>query len=326
MGLLEVTAEADGSAIGATGLTAFASVQLVHGESLSGDLVGDAQVVSNIDAPDGVRLFEAWISVPIADDGYLKGGLIDLNSEFDFQTFGALFLNSSHGIGPDFSQSGLNGPSIFPATSSAVVGGWKDGRWSARVGLFDAVSGDPDSPRRTIVRAPGATGLLIVGEADFKLADDAEVQVGAWRYTPKFEVLSTSQSSESERGNQGAYAMVEGKVGSFSGQRLDAWVRAGFAETRFNPAGLYLGGGVALGEDSSRWGLAVGHARLGSRAMRLAEGSLKRTETTIELTYSRSVRPRLVVQPDVQYIINPGWDRRLRNALVAGVRLQISLF
>ena len=29
----------------------------------------------------------------------------------------SLFLNSSFGIGPEFSQSGLEGPSIFPNTS-----------------------------------------------------------------------------------------------------------------------------------------------------------------------------------------------------------------
>ena len=48
-------------------------------------------------------------------------------------------------------------------------------------------------------------------------------------------------------------------------------------------------------------------------------------ETVIELTYERAIDDRLTVQPDVQYVINPGWDRALDNALVAGVRLIVTL-
>jgi porin len=326
MGLLELTAELDGADVGLKGAQAFANVQLVHGESLSGDLVGDAQVLSNIDAPDGLRLFEAWLSVPVAGSGYVKGGLIDLNGEFDVQSVGALFLNSSHGIGPDFSQSGLNGPSIFPTSATAVVAGWDGGGWSVRAGLFNAVAGDPDRPRRTVVRLPGASGMLLVAEADFKIAEDAEVQVGAWRYTSKFELISAQEAPARRRGNGGVYAMVEGKITEVAGQRLDGWVRAGTAEMKFNPIGLYIGGGLALGPESSRWGIAVGHARLGRPARRAGGPGADRAETVIEFTYARAIGSRLIVQPDVQYVINPGWDSKLRDALVAGVRLQIALF
>jgi len=44
-------------------------------------------------------------------------GRYDLNSEFYRLQLASLFLNSSFGIGPEFSQSGLEGPSIFPNTS-----------------------------------------------------------------------------------------------------------------------------------------------------------------------------------------------------------------
>jgi carbohydrate-selective porin OprB len=44
-------------------------------------------------------------------------GLYELNSEFYRLQSAGLFLNSSFGIGPEFSQSGLEGPSIFPSTS-----------------------------------------------------------------------------------------------------------------------------------------------------------------------------------------------------------------
>jgi porin len=328
MGLLQLSAEVNGGVLGAKDVKGFASVQFVHGQSLSGDLVGDAQIVSNIDAPDGLRLFEAWVSIPVTHHTYVKAGLIDLNGEFDVQSVGTLFLNSSHGIGPDFSQSGLNGPSIFPTTATAVVGGWDGDGWTARIGLFDAVAGDPDDVRRTVIRFPGSTGLLLVAEADFAIAGDAELQVGAWRFSSRFETIGTDvrDGPREDRGNQGAYAMVEGQLGKLHDRPISAWLRVGIAETEFNPIGFYVGGGAVAGAESSRWGLAVGYARLGRTALRGAGPGRKRAETSVELTYARTIGPRLTIQPDVQFVINPGWDARLRSALLAGVRLQVELF
>ena len=299
MGMLELTADAEGTLLGIEDVSAHANVQYVHGRSLNGRLIGDAQVTSNIDAPNGIRLFEAWVSVPVARDGFVKAGLIDLNSEFDVQDVGALFLNSSHGIGPDFSQSGRNGPSIFPTTSTAVVAGITKGRVSFRAGVFDAVSGDPDHPRRTVVRFPGDTGLLLVGETEFRLAEHSELQIGAWAYTTKFETISDPDLRR--RGNRGAYAMVESRLGSIGDSPVEGWVRVGAAETRFNPIGFYVGGGVAVGPEDRRLGIAVAHARLGDPGRRIYS---ERAETVVELTYARTIGERLVVQPDVQYVID----------------------
>ena len=325
MGLLEASLDADAGAFGLEGTELHASLQYVHGRSLSEALVGDAQVVSNIDAVDAVRLFEAWAKVPVARKGFVKAGLVDLNGDFDVQNVGALFLNSSHGIGPDFSQSGLNGPSIFPTTAAAVVGGWQEDAWSIRLGLFDAVSGDPDRPRRTIVRLPGESGLLMVGEVDFRIAENAKLQVGAWGYTSRFETIDPAGPPE-RSGNSGAYAMVEGRVGSFGGEAVDAWLRIGIAEDEINPIGTYVGGGVAVGDEDSRWGLAVAHARLGDPAFRNAAMAPERAETAVELTYSRQMTDRVRLQPDIQYVINPGWDASLDDALVLGVRMEVSFF
>src|SRR3712207_6708563 len=46
MGKLDLTADIDGGALGAPGAQGFINLQLLHGESLSEELVGDAQVIS----------------------------------------------------------------------------------------------------------------------------------------------------------------------------------------------------------------------------------------------------------------------------------------
>ena len=82
-----------------------------------------------------------------AERASIKFGLYDLNSEFDAIEAAALFINPSHGIGPDFSQSGRNGPSIFPLTSLALRADYKlDDHWLVRAVILDAFQVIPSVP------------------------------------------------------------------------------------------------------------------------------------------------------------------------------------
>src|SRR3989441_591410 len=77
-----------------------------------------AQGVSNLEAPTKVRLEEAWLQQNLLDNrlSWLVGRY-DLNTEFYRLQSGALFINSSFGIGPEFAHSGVAGPSTFPNTA-----------------------------------------------------------------------------------------------------------------------------------------------------------------------------------------------------------------
>ena len=44
-------------------------------------------------------------------------------------------------------------------------------------------------------------------------------------------------------------------------------------------------------------------------------------EMTLELTYGCTVRPGLLVQPSLQYLVNPGGDKAVPNALAIGVNV-----
>ena len=44
-------------------------------------------------------------------------------------------------------------------------------------------------------------------------------------------------------------------------------------------------------------------------------------EMTVELNYGCTLRPGMLVQPSLQYIINPGGDKSIRNALALGINL-----
>ena len=337
---LDVTLTIDAErAMGWGGATIFLYGLYNNGQSLTDELVGDLQTVSNIDAGvQAARLYEAWVEQRFAGDrASVKLGLYDLNSEFDTNDSNALFINSSHGIGPDFSQSGANGPSIFPVTSLALRADYQlTDNWLVRAAVLDGVPGDPDRAKRTAIKLGRGDGALLVAELEYS-DDRTKAAVGTWRYTARFEnILATQLAGEpvERRGNHGAYMMVERKltrepVGGAQG--LSGWVRAGFADDRFNPIASYVGGGLVYtgpfkGRDEDRLGLAVARVEFASRFRRAAELAgepVGEGETNIELTYRLPIAPWLTLQPDVQYVIDPGGVRGRRDALVVGIRTEV---
>ncbi|MCW1384951.1 carbohydrate porin [Novosphingobium sp. KCTC 2891] len=314
----DVWADLDGAALSLPGVTFHADLVATHGPDLSGSRVGDFQTVSNVQADTVPHLYEAWAEWQLAPGLAAKAGLVDLNSEFDVQEVGALFLNSAHGIGPEFSQSGVNGPSIFPMMASAVIARIGGGQGpQVRLGLFDAVAGSRNDPRRTALRLPGQTGALVVGEIELPLGK-GEVQLGAWHYSRRQEALTPGQPRAPSRG---AYVMVEGPLK----EHLSGWVRIGTADGRANPVTSYLGAGMVLDWRGWQLGTAVAHARAGSAARRtlLPAGKAASAETAIEWTAAHNLTAWMSVQPDVQYVINPGWDPALPDALVVGMRISL---
>jgi porin len=161
----------------------------------------------------------------------------------------------------------------------------------------------------------------ITGEAEIRLSSHSEFQVGAWTYTTKFETLL--DPDERRRGNHGAFALFESRLGSIGTWPVVGWVRVGTAETRFNPIGFYVGGGAVVGPESRRLGIAIANARLGEPAKQVFS---RQSETVFELTYAYAIGDRVMIQPDVQYVIDPGFDRSLRNSLSAGLRIQLMIF
>ncbi|MBI3924705.1 MAG: carbohydrate porin [Armatimonadetes bacterium] len=318
----------------------------VHGGDPSAENIGDFQVRSNIEADDTARLYEAWLEKRFLEDRLsLRVGLYDLNSEFDKMETASYFLNSSHGIGADYAQTGLNGPSIFPVTSLAARLRYQpEPGFYAQVALLDGVPGDSDRPYGTHMLLHPADGLLISGELGSLQGEDPEndpdgkIAVGAWTFTEPFEdVLEATELGEPvmRSGNHGAYILAERKVYRESadpGQGLSLFARYGIADSRVNQLSSYAGAGLAYrgpfpDRDEDVFGLAVAAARNGA-AFREAQPALgspvDQWEVSLELTYRAQVTPWLAIQPDLQYIVNPGMDPSLENAFTAGVRFEIA--
>ena len=325
---------------GLSGGTFFAYGLMNNGEGFSEDVVGDAQVVSNIDAPYAIRILELWYEQNLFDDNLsLLLGLYDLNSEFDANDTGSLFLNSSHGIGAEIAQTGENGPSIFPITSLAFRAAWKASeKITLKAAVLDAVPGDPDRPSRTTIDLSEDEGVLAIFEASYA-HNGTKVLGGYWVYSEEFDHLTQTDAQGMplrQDGNDGFYFLAEQRVFSEAEdpeQGLSVFARYGTAEDDFNQFKSYLGLGAVYtgpipGRDEDQLGFAIASAENGSPYKRAlaAEGSFAESrETSLELTYRAQVTPWLALQPNIQYVINPGTDPMLDDALVVGLRAEIGL-
>lgn len=292
-----------------------------NGTSLS-DLVGDDHGASNIET--GVRtlrLYEAWIEQRVGKTS-LRFGLYDLNSEFDALESSAPFVGSSHGIGTDFGQTGQNGPSIFPVTSLALRLDMEARPGvSVRAAILDGVPGDPRHPARTAILLDRGDGALLVGEADVRVGD-ARFLLGHWRYTARFD----RHDGGIGRGNKGYYLRGESLLWQRNDTRLSAFFRLGIASGRFNKMDRFASGGFHLAapiaaRPDDAFGFAVSSGVL-SRDYRLEIPSDK-AETAIEATYLLRLAPWLALQPSAQWIMSPGAERSVRDALVLGMRFSI---
>jgi len=295
-----------------------------NGHSIS-DLVGDTQAVSNIETgTSALRLYEAWVDQKIGEHVSLRAGLYDLNSEFDALDAAGLFVSSPHGIGTDFAQSGQNGPSIFPSTSLAARLAVSPAKgWTVRAAVLDGVPGNPAHPGRTAVKLGHGDGALLVGEVEAPLGG-GKLLLGHWRYTADFDRNDGNGAGD---GNGGTYVRAEVPLIERSGRKVDAFARLGTASGRYNMFDRFASGGLKFsgwipGREEDEFGIAVA-AAFTSDSWRAATGASS-SEVAVEATYRAQVAPWLAVQPNIHYIHRPSADRAIADALVIGLRAEVS--
>ncbi|ESQ74279.1 carbohydrate porin [Asticcacaulis sp. AC402] len=310
---------------GSDGWEGFAYVLANNHGGFSERYVGDVQVLSNIDAPPGVRLMEAWARYTTPDERFVTtAGIVNLNAIFDTQPIGGVFLNSSAGIGADYAQSG---PSIFPVTGLGIVEEWRvTDALRLRAGLFDGVAGDPQHGSVfTSLRLNAEEGSHAVVEAEF-LFDRGFAKAGTWSYSARGDKLD-GMGTGPRTGSYGQLGLYLTRENEDDDQGLAAWIRAGTASAAVHDLSGYVGGGLTYtgplpGRDNDVVGVAVYRAEF-SKAWRLLNPQGAAAETTWEVTWQAPVGSRFVIQPDLQYIQNPG-GFGAKDAVVAGLRLRVT--
>ena len=292
-----------------SGGTFFTEILYNHGDDPSA-FIGDAQTASNIADGKRSRLQQFWYEQSFTDNVSFLVGLHDLNSEFDASEYGALFLNSSFGIGPEI--SGNVGTSLWPEAGMAARLSVHNDQSYLNVAVYD---GDPST--RKVDQS--VEGLMTIAEAGW-INGDAAYKFGAWQHSAeKAAPDGTLYSSDS-----GYYVVVDQPLNDNFG----VFLQLGTAASDRNDISSYyglgvVGTGIIPGREDDAIGLAVAQAGFSDLSQQVNGTSA--SETAIELSYDMAINDWLNIHPAYQLIQNPGGDSALSDAGVAMLRVDIHL-
>ena len=293
-----------------------------HGGEPSSTLIGDLQVVSNIEAGNHTFLYELCYQQAISQVTATIG-LQDLNGEFANSEVSSHFLNSSFGIHSVIS-SNIAAP-IFPITKPGItLCADLSKKFTLKTAFYAGCPIDFESnPYNLNWDLFYEEGLLWINEAQFSWTGSREksnvLKAGAFFHQHCEESDLLPEEEKIVCRDYGIYLVGEHQVSSTEKENggLKIFYQAGLSPRNDNCG--YFGAGCAYTGLLSSNGTDV----LG---LAFANGMLDdqhgNNETTFELTYKVQLTHQIYLQPDLQYVVHPGGpDAQLKNATVGLLRL-----
>lgn len=345
-GMLDFGAELDFEKVaGWHGASASTTWQWLSGQDASQDLVGNFLTVSNMAGFDTIRMMEMWFQQNLADDAVsIRLGQLTADSEFLISDYGGLFLNATFGwaalVYTNIPSGGPGSPMGVPGARVAV----KPVEWFAFLSAVYQGNVFAQNVNRNGFRwrLDAQQGFTFLNEAQMGWNQRKEekglpgrFKAGAWFQTGQYaDALADSTAS----GNSGYYFIIDQMLvrespegAAKTDEGLGWFSRTGFAPPDRNFVDYYFDSGFTYkgpvpGRDDDTAGVAFGYAQLSSGkqgGIAAGGGTPAGAEMVIEATYQLQVTPCLIVQPDVQYIINPGGATDLPNAFVIGCRASV---
>ena len=299
-----------------------------HGNSLS-DLIGDFQVVNNIEANSNSRLYEFWYEHHLQNIK-ITIGQHNLNSIFAISKSGLFFINSSFGIQPDISANVST--SIFPlAALGAIISLKINSNLQFNNGVYDGDPGSETSNPNSLKWSLNKTdGAFFIHELVYEKKKDSSVnsifKLGLWNHIQK-QIFDGFEQYNS----QGIYFIGEKKIFQLEDdvKRVNFFTQVGFSLNQYNPVKSYWGGGfvyhgIFSNHENDAGGIAIAHSRFSDYYQSQFSMDKLQSETALEISYEFVFSNPLVLKPNVQYIINPGTNTSIPNALMALVRMSYS--
>lgn len=161
----------------------------------------------------------------------------------------------------------------------------------------------------------------------------SKLAIGGWYYTSDFESVD-SMNPMQYQGSWGVYGLWEKSV-FFANENtrsgLSYFLRVGISDENVNQVDKYIGGGIVHSGifpqlDNDQMGVAIAAAHTSEKFKQafIKQGEqIDNWEMAVELTYRAEINDWFSIQPDLQYIINPGFNPALKNAVTFGIRTEI---
>lgn len=300
-----------------------------HGAQVSGECAGDLQVFSNIEAGESTRIFELFYSQQIKKFK-ISAGWNDLNADYCVSENSSLLINSSFGIIPTIS---INVPvSIFPVTAPFVDLTYSYSNISAlSIASYWGNPGTYETNKYNLNwQLNNRDGLFTIIQYAYTNTDNNfYLNAGFYNHSGHFNNLIDSNNYT--KNNYGFYFNFDKAFSNLIRDQLAFFGQVGLAPSNKNLADYYLGTGLLISglirhdkiSDTFSFGIAYMNI---NKLLRRNNPDIKRYETAIEFNYQININEHLSLQPDVQYILNPGAgiNGNISNALVGTIRLAIT--
>ena len=318
-----------------------ASGMLLHGESPSGQYIGDELAASNIDGYDSIRLYELWLQLSFWNGrGSLRLGSLLADAEFAFTDLGGLFINSAFGWPTFISANTVNtGPAFFVTAPGIRFRLESTESWYLQGGIYDGDSFD-NSAGDGATNAYGISWRINSQQGYFSIfeighskttqesAKPSIFKLGGWRHSASFDDHLTG---EPYSGNYGLFFALEKPIwrNNLKGQELGLFFRSGLAPRDRNRYELAVDGGFNFFNPFTKMegdvvGAGIVFAKISDHIRQEEEqvGILPVSdyELVFEVTGQFPTTSWLTLQPNIQWIHHPGSSSVLENALVLSIR------
>ena len=343
----------------------YASAYQIHGLGPEGN-VGALQLVSDLEATPATRLYDLWFDKKLGELDF-RIGQEGINDEFMISNGATVMINSSFGF-PAWAALDLpSGAPNYPLSSPFVrVTFTPDQTWTAMLGVFDGNPAGPGTNNPQVRDASGtlfrvSDPALVVGEVWYGINQepDAKGLPGRYKvgflyhygrfYDQQYDIYGVPLASPLSNGlpelrqhDYALYGVADQMVlptGKDTGVSLFGQIMGGPGDRNLVNVSAFGGAnwkGPIPGRTADTLGVGFAYVHIGSSASSLANlqsfygtgAPSQGSETVLEATYQAQVTGWLQVQPDFQYVINPGAGftlvnnvrTKLPNATVLGVR------
>lgn len=336
------------------GLCLYADVYQLHGQSITTENVQSLASISAYEAIPSTRLSELWLEQHMLN-GYLtvRVGQLTADTEFLISSGADHFLNSTWGWAtlPDLDLPGA-GPSYPLATPGLRIAVNPDDNWILKLGMYNGdpagkhCAGNPQTCDDNGFDFRFDSPPLLIAEASYKYNQSGilpgTVKAGGWNqfgrfYDQPFDLnpptfAPTIHSVRIDR-QWAIYGIIDQLIwralASSEPKGVGVFGRAIASPTGQSLLDFYVDGGITFSgmipwrsNDVIALGLAYSSVtNLHGSDLLSSAIQTRAPETLFEVCYTAELRSNWTLQPDFQYIWQPGGVSTAPSAAVWGLRL-----